>query len=57
MRPVSAAGVDVGADVKPVLGDEVAGEPAGDLLLDPGRAQVTFADVAVRPPHLVSRER
>ena len=30
---VFAGGVDVAADVEPVLGDVVAGEAAGDLLL------------------------
>jgi hypothetical protein len=30
---VLAGGVDVAADVEPVLGDVVAGEAAGDLLL------------------------
>jgi hypothetical protein len=35
---VFADGVDVAADVEAVLGDVLAGEPSGDLLLDLGRA-------------------
>src|SRR3712207_7256766 len=44
-----ADGVDVAGDVEAVLGDLLAGEPSGDLLLGLGWAQVAFADV-VRGP-------
>jgi hypothetical protein len=42
---VLAGGVDVAADVEPVLGDVVAGQAAGDLLLGFQRADAALADV------------
>ena len=36
---VFAHGVDVAADVEAILGDDLAGEPPGELLLGFGRAQ------------------
>lgn len=39
--------VDVAADVEPGLGDLVAREPSGDLLLGLDRADAAFADVVV----------
>ena len=42
---VLAGGVDVAADVEPVLGGVFAGEPAGDLLLGLLGADSAFADV------------
>jgi len=42
---VLAGGVDVAADVEPVLGGVVAGQPSGDLLLGLQRADVAFAAV------------
>ncbi len=46
---VFADGVDVAADVEAVLGDLLAGEPTGDLLLGLGWAQVAFAEVVGGP--------
>src|SRR2546423_4502046 len=46
---VLAGGVDVAADVEAVLGDVVAGQAAGDLLLGFQRADASLADV-VRGP-------
>jgi hypothetical protein len=45
---VLAGGVDVAADVEPVLGDVVAGEAAGDFLLGFQGADAALADV-IRP--------
>ena len=42
---VLAGGVDVAADVETVLGDVVAGQAAGDLLLCFQRPDSSFADV------------
>jgi hypothetical protein len=42
---VLAGGVDVAADVEAVLGDVVAGQAAGDLLLGFQRADAALADV------------
>jgi hypothetical protein len=42
---VLAGGVDVAADVEPVLGDVVAGQASGDLLLGFQRADAALADV------------
>jgi hypothetical protein len=42
---VLAGGVDVAADVEPVLGDVVAGQAAGDFLLGFQRADAALADV------------
>jgi hypothetical protein len=42
---VLAGGVDVAADVEPVLGDIIAGQAAGDLLLGLQRADVAFGAV------------
>ncbi|MGE5292159.1 MAG: hypothetical protein ACM3ML_34235 [Micromonosporaceae bacterium] len=42
---VLAGGVDVAADVEAVLGDVVAGQAAGDLLLGLQRADTALADV------------
>jgi hypothetical protein len=42
---VLAGGVDVAADVEAVLGDVVAGQAAGDLLLGFERADAALADV------------
>src|SRR3954471_19669827 len=46
---VLADGVDVAADVQAVLGDVVAGQPSGDLLLGLGRAKVALTDVVGGP--------
>jgi hypothetical protein len=46
---VLAGGVDVAADVEPVLGDVVAGEAAGDFLLGFQGADAALADV-IRGP-------
>jgi hypothetical protein len=43
---VLAGGVDVAADVEAVLGDVVAGQAAGDLLLGFQRADAALADYA-----------
>src|SRR5690348_5249934 len=53
---VLADGVDVAADVQAVLGDVVAGQPPGDLLLGLGRAQVPLADVVGGPDPGVEAE-
>ena len=53
---VLAGGVDVAADVEAVLGDVVAGQAAGDLLLGLERADAALADVARRPDARVRRE-
>jgi hypothetical protein len=45
VRAVLAGGVDVAADVEAVLGDVVAGEAAGDLLLGFQGADAALADV------------
>jgi len=45
---VLTGGVDVAADVEAVLGDVVAGQAAGDLLLGLEGADAALADV-VRP--------
>jgi hypothetical protein len=45
VRAVLAGGVDVAADVEAVLGDAVAGQAAGDLLLGLERADAALADV------------
>ena len=45
VRAVLAGGVDVASDVEPVLGDVVAGQAAGDLLLGFERADAALADV------------
>jgi hypothetical protein len=42
---VLAGGVDVASDVEPVLGDVVAGQTAGYLLLGLQRADAALADV------------
>jgi hypothetical protein len=42
---VLAGGVHVAADVESVLGDVVAGQAAGDLLLGFQRADAAFAEV------------
>ena len=42
---VFPGGVDVAADVEAVLGDVVAGQAAGDLLLGFQRADAALADV------------
>jgi len=42
---VLAGGVDVAADVEPVLGDVVAGQAAGDFLLGFQRPDAALADV------------
>jgi hypothetical protein len=42
---VLAGGVDVAADVEAVLGDVVAGQAAGDLLLGLERADAALRDV------------
>jgi len=42
---VLAGGVDVTADVEPVLGDVVAGQAAGDFLLGFQGPDSSFADV------------
>jgi hypothetical protein len=47
--PCLRAGVDVAADVEAVLGDVVAGQAAGDLLLGLERPDAAIADV-VRGP-------
>src|SRR5437870_5644266 len=47
---VLAGGVDVAADVEPVLGCGFAGQAAGDFLLRFGGPQVSLADV-VRGPN------
>jgi hypothetical protein len=44
---VLACGVDVAADVEAVLGDVVAGQAAGDLLLGFQRADAALADYVV----------
>src|SRR5207342_2516056 len=54
---VFAHGVDVAADVEAVLGDDLAGEPPGDLLLGFGRAQAAFADVVGGPDPGVGDEQ
>ena len=46
---VLAGGVDVAADVEPVLGGVVAGQAAGYLLLGFQRADAALADVVRRP--------
>jgi len=43
---VLARGVDVTADIEAVLGDVVAGQAAGDLLLGFQRADAALADYA-----------
>ena len=53
---VLARGVDVAADVEPVLGDVFAGQAARDLLLCFGGPQVSFADVVRRPDPGVAGE-
>jgi hypothetical protein len=42
---VLAGGIDVTADIEPVLGDVVAGQAAGDLLLGFQRADSALADI------------
>jgi hypothetical protein len=42
---VLTGGVNVAADIEAVLGDVVAGQAAGDLLLGLQRANAAFADV------------
>src|SRR5512144_3050220 len=54
---VFAHGVDVAADVEAVLGDDLAGESPGDLLLGFGRAQAAFADVVGGPDPGVGDEQ
>jgi hypothetical protein len=46
---VLAGGVDVAADVQPVLGGFLAGEPAGYFLLGLDRAHGALGDVVRRP--------
>ena len=46
---VLAGGVDVAADVEAVLGDVVAGQAAGDLLLGFQGADAALAEVVRRP--------
>jgi hypothetical protein len=53
---VFAGGVDVAADIEPVLGDVLAGEPAGDLLLCLGGPKVALADVVGGPDPGVEAE-
>ena len=53
---VFAHGVDVAADVEAVLGDDLAGEPSGDLQLGLGRAEAAFADVVGGPDPGVAGE-
>jgi integrase len=47
--PVLAGGVDAASDVGAVLGDVVAGQAAGDLLLGFQRADAALREVAGRP--------
>src|SRR5579862_1859948 len=55
-KSVFSRGVDVAAHVEAVLGDVVAGEAAGDLLLGLERADAALAKVVSRPdPKVVSR--
>src|SRR6266536_3381073 len=51
-----AGGVDVAADVQPVLSDVLAGQPAGDLLLGLRGAQVALGDVVRGPDPDVEAE-
>src|SRR3979409_1097203 len=53
---VFADGVDVAADVEAVLGDGLAGESSGDLLLGLGGSQVAFAEVVGGPDPGVGAE-
>jgi hypothetical protein len=53
---VLAGGVDVAADVEPVLGDVYAGQPAGNLLLCLGGPEVALADVVGGPDPGVGAE-
>ena len=53
---VLAGGVDVAADVEPVLGDVVAGQAPGDLLLGFQGADAALADIVRRPDAGVGRE-
>jgi hypothetical protein len=53
---VLGGGVDVAADVQAGLGDVVAGEPAGDLLLGLQRPDAALADVVGRPDRGVASE-
>jgi len=49
VEAVLARGVDVAADVEPVLGDVVAGQAAGYLLLGLRRADAPIAEVVGGP--------
>src|SRR5437773_9858685 len=53
---VLAGGVDVAADVEPVLGDVVAGQAAGYLLLGLQGADAALAEVVRRPDAGAGRE-
>src|SRR5215467_11885598 len=54
---VLACGVDVAADIEPVLGGVFAGEPAGYLLLSFQRPDAVLADVVRGPSRRVQRPR